>query len=124
MYWTCIWNHADHHRCESVKEKEAFNKFLNDYYKINETRTRYLSSLPLFTISDTLLTSILKRNKLNKTDIDTILNYKNECLINYTNILNTSSITDNIHILTKEEFKNSLSNLLLSDIFYNKRKTP
>ena len=108
---------------EIYKEKEAFNKFLNDYYKINETRTRYLSSLPLFTISDTLLTSILKRNKLNKTDIDTILNYKNECLINYTNILNTSSITDNIHILTKEEFKNSLSNLLLSDIFYNKRIT-
>lgn len=108
---------------EIYKEKEPFNKFLNDYYKINETRTRYLSSLPLFTISDTLLTSILKRNKLNKTDIDTILNYKNECLINYTNILNTSSITDNIHVLTKEEFKNSLSNLLLSDIFYNKRIT-
>ena len=108
---------------EIYKEKEPFNKFLNDYYKINETRTRYLSSLPLFTISDTLLTSILKRNKLNKTDIDTILNYKNECLINYTNILNTSSITDNIHVLTKEEFKNSPSNLLLSDIFYNKRIT-
>ncbi len=108
---------------EIYKEKEPFNKFLNDYYKINETRTRYLSSLPLFTISDTLLTSILKRNKLNKTDIDTILNYKNECFINYTNILTTSSITDNIHILTKEEFKNSPSNLLLSDIFYNKRIT-
>lgn len=29
LYWTCIWNHADHHRCESVKEKEAF-KFLNN----------------------------------------------------------------------------------------------
>ena len=108
---------------EIYKEKDLFNKFLNDYYKINETRTRYLSSLPLFTISDTLLTSILKRNKLNKTDIDTIINYKNECFINYTNILTTSSITDNIHILTKEEFKNSPSNLLLSDIFYNKRIT-
>ena len=52
-----------------------------------------------------------------------LLNYKNEGYINYTNILNTSSITDNIHILTKEEFKNSPSNLLLSDIFYNKRIT-
>ena len=52
-----------------------------------------------------------------------ILNYKNEGYINYTNILNTSSITDNVHILTKEEFKNSPSNLLLSDIFYNKRIT-
>ena len=102
---------------------DSYNNFLKKYYETFEPRTRFLSSLPLFTITDTLLTSILKRNKLNKTDIDTILNYKNECYINYTNILNTSSITDNIHVLTKEEFKNSLSNLLLSDIFYNKRIT-
>ena len=102
---------------------DSYNNFLKKYYEIFEPRTRFLSSLPLFTISDTLLTSILKRNKLKKSDIDTILNYKNEGYINYTNILNTSSITDNIHILTKEEFKNSPSNLLLSDIFYNKRIT-
>ncbi len=101
----------------------SYNNFLKKYYETFEPRTRFLSSLPLFTITDTLLTSILKRNKLKKSDIDTILNYKNECYINYTNILNTSSITDNIHILTKEEFKNSPSNLLLSDIFYNKRIT-
>ena len=30
-----IWNHADHHRCESVKEKEAF-KFLNNIWMIKE----------------------------------------------------------------------------------------
>lgn len=110
---------------EIYKEEnvDSYNNFLNNYYEIYEPRTRFLSSLPLFTISDTLLTSILKRNKLNKTDIDTILNYKNECFINYTNILTTSFITDNIHILTKEEFKNSPSNLLLSDIFYNKKIT-
>ena len=110
---------------EIYKEEnvDSYNNFLNNYYEIYAPRTRFLSSLPLFTISNTLLTSILKRNKLKKSDIDTILNYKNECYINYTNILNTSSITDNIHILTKEEFKNSPSNLLLSDIFYNKRIT-
>ena len=102
---------------------DSYNNFLKKYYEVFEPRTRFLSSLPLFTITDTLLTSILKRNKLKKSDIDTILNYKNEGYINYTNILNTSSITDNIHILTKEEFKNSPSNLLLSDIFYNKRIT-
>ena len=102
---------------------DSYNNFLKKYYETFEPRTRFLSSLPLFTITDTLLTSILKRNKLKKSDINTILNYKNECYINYTNILNTSSITDNIHILTKEEFKNSPSNLLLSDIFYNKRIT-
>ena len=74
-------------------------------------------------IKDSLNEDNLKANVDAFEGLKTILNYKNECLINYTNILNTSSITDNIHVLTKEEFKNSLSNLLLSDIFYNKRIT-
>ena len=41
-------------------------------------RTRYISSLPLFTISDELLIKILKRNKLTKSDIKKIIKYKNE----------------------------------------------
>ena len=51
---------------------DSYNNFLKKYYETFEPRTRFLSSLPLFTITDTLLTSILKRNKLKKSDIDTI----------------------------------------------------
>lgn len=100
---------------------DLYNDFLKDYYKINEPRTRYLSSLPFFTISNNLLTSILKRNNINKNDITKIINYKNNLTLTYNSILNLSTIGDNIHILTKEEFENIKPNLLLSDIFYEKR---
>ena len=100
---------------------DLYNDFLKNYYKINEPRTRYLSSLPLFTISNNLLTSILKRNNINKNDITKILNYKNNLTLTYNSILNLSPIGDNIHILTKEEFENIKPNLLLSNIFYEKR---
>ena len=100
---------------------DLYNDFLKDYYKINEPRTRYLSSLPLFTISNNLLTSILKRNNINKNEITKIINYKNNLTLTYNSILNLSPIGDNIHILTKEEFENIKPNLLLSDIFYEKR---
>lgn len=100
---------------------DLYNDFLKDYYKINEPRTRYLSSLPLFTISNKLLTSILKRNNINKNEITKIINYKNNLTLTYNSILNSSPIGDNIHIFSKEEFKNTKPNLLLSDIFYEKR---
>ena len=110
---------------EIYKEEnvDSYNNFLNNYYEIYEPRTRFLSSLPLFTISNTLLTSILKRNNINEDDINKILDYKNNLTLNYNNILNKTSLYDNIPSLTKKEFENNKPNLLLSDIFYNKKIT-
>ena len=110
---------------EIYKEEnvDSYNNFLNNYYEIYEPRTRFLSSLPLFTISNTLLTSILKRNNINEDDINKILDYKNNITLNYNNILNKTSLYDNIPSLTKKEFENNKPNLLLSDIFYNKKIT-
>lgn len=110
---------------EIYKEEnvDLYNNFLNNYYEIYEPRTRFLSSLPLFTISNTLLTSILKRNNINEDDINKILDYKINLTLNYNNILNKTSLYDNIPSLTKKEFENNKPNLLLSDIFYNKKIT-
>lgn len=110
---------------EIYKEEnvDSYNNFLNNYYEIYEPRTRFLSSLPLFTISNTLLTSILKRNNINEDDINKILDYKINLALNYNNILNKTSLYDNIPSLTKKEFENNKPNLLLSDIFYNKKIT-
>ena len=110
---------------EIYKEEnvDSYNNFLNNYYEIYEPRTRFLSSLPLFTISNTLLTSILKRNNINEDDINKILDYKINLTLNYNNILNKTSLYDNIPSLTKKEFENNKPNLLLSDIFYNKKIT-
>ncbi len=110
---------------EIYKEEnvDSYNNFLNNYYEIYEPRTRFLSSLPLFTISNTLLTSILKRNNINEDDINKILDYKINLTLNYNNILNKTSLYDNIPSLTKKEFENNKPHLLLSDIFYNKKIT-
>ena len=110
---------------EIYKEEnvDSYNNFLNNYYEIYEPRTRFLSSLPLFTISNTLLTSILKRNNINEDDINKILDYNINLTLNYNNILNKTSLYDNIPSLTKKEFENNKPNLLLSDIFYNKKIT-
>ena len=110
---------------EIYKEEnvDSYNNFLNNYYEIYEPRTRFLSSLPLFTISNTLLTSILKRKNINEDDINKILDYKINLTLNYNNILNKTSLYDNIPSLTKKEFENNKPNLLLSDIFYNKKIT-
>ena len=110
---------------EIYKEEnvDSYNNFLNNYYEIYAPRTRFLLSLPLFTISNTLLTSILKRNNINEDDINKILDYKINLTLNYNNILNKTSLYDNIPSLTKKEFENNKPNLLLSDIFYNKKIT-
>ena len=110
---------------EIYKEEnvDSYNNFLNNYYEIYEPRTRFLSSLPLFTLSNSLLTSILKRNNINKDDINKILNYKNNITLNYNNILSKTSLCDNIPSLTKKNFENNKPSLLLSDIFYNKKIT-
>ncbi len=110
---------------EIYKEENLtlYNNFLKNYYEIYEPRTRFLSSLPLYTMSNSLLTSILKRNNINKDDINKILNYKNDITLNYNNILSKTSLCDNIPSLTKKDFENNKPSLILSDIFYNKKIT-
>ena len=51
----------------NIKE---YHLFLKKDENIEYDRTRYISSLPLFTISDELLIKILKRNKLTKEELN------------------------------------------------------
>ncbi len=98
-----------------------YKLFLKKDENILSDRTRYLSSLPLFTISDELLLSILKRNKLAKSDIDKIMKYKNEESNYINNILNKNKINDYIYKLTEDEFKNETPSLSLENLFFNKK---
>ena len=106
------------YRENNIKEYEIFLK--KDENIIND-RTRYLSSLPLFTISDELLLNILKRNKLTKSDIDKIIKYKKDEMKYISNILKKSKITDYIYKLTENEFKNETLSLSLDNLFFNKK---
>lgn len=106
------------YRENNIKEYELFLK--NDE-EIPCDRTRYLSSLPLFTISDKLLNKILKRNKFSKTDIDKIIKYKKEELKYMNNILKRNKINDYIYIIEENEFKNDSPSLSLNNLFIDKK---
>ena len=108
------------YRENNIKEYELFLK--NDE-EIPCDRTRYLSSLPLFTISDKLLNKILKRNKFSKTDIDKIIKYKNEELKYMNNIFKKNKVNDYIHVIKENEFKNDTPSLSLNNLFINKKIT-
>ena len=106
------------YRENNIKEYELFLK--NDE-EIPCDRTRYLSSLPLFTISDKLLNKILKRNKFSKIDIEKIIKYKKEELEYMNNILKRNKVNDYIYVIKENEFKNDTPSLSLNNLFIDKK---
>ena len=100
---------------------KEYELFLRKDENIICDRTRYLSSLPLFTISNELLIKILKRNKINNQDIDKIIKYKNDELKYIKNITKNSKINDYIYIIKEDDFKKDSPSLLLNNLFYNKK---
>mgnify|MGYP004656658661 CR=1 FL=1 len=84
-------------------------------------RTRYISSLPLFTISDKLLIKILERNDISKSDIDKIIKYKNNETKYMNNILKNNKVTDYIYVIKEFEFKQDTPLLDLTNLFFNKK---
>ena len=106
------------YREDNSKEYELF---LRKDENILCDRTRYLSSLPLFTISDDLLIKILKRNKLTTSDIDKIIKYKNSEVKYMNNITKNSKVNDYTYIIKENEFEKDTPSLLLNNLFYNKK---
>ncbi len=103
--------------------KSKYQLFLQKDEKILSDRKRFLSSLPLFTISNELLCKILERNKISKTDIDNILKYKNKEMEYMQNILKKNTVCDCIYEITANEFENDIPLLSLNNLFYNKNIT-
>ena len=106
------------YREDNSKEYELF---LRKDENILCDRTRYLSSLPLFTISDDLLIKILKRNNLTTSDIDKIIKYKNSEVKYMNNITKNSKVNDYTYIIKENEFEKDTPSLLLNNLFYNKK---
>ena len=98
-----------------------YKLFLKKDENIICDRTRYLSALPLFTITDELLIKILKRNKLSKIDIDKIIRYKNEELKYMNNIFKKNKVNDYIYVIKENEFKNDIPSLSLNNLFIDKK---
>ena len=104
----------------NIKE---FHLFLKKDKNIVCDRTRYISSLPLFTINDDLLIKILKNNNINDKEIKEIIKYKNNEKDYFEYILKNNNLTDFIYISNKKDYKENENYLLLSNMFYSKNIT-
>ena len=105
------------YRENNIKE---YHLFLKKDENIVCDRTRYISSLPLFTISDELLIKILKRNKLSKEEIDKIFKYKNDEFKYMNSILKKNKVFDYIYVIKEDEFISDTPSLLLNNLFIDK----
>lgn len=93
-----------------------FYTFLKKNMETHGNRKRYLSSLPLFTMSDSLLIKIVKRNNIDNNNIDNIIKYKHMEEKNIKIILVKNTINDYIYVYNK----NNIINLSLENIFLDK----
>ena len=105
------------YRESNIKE---YHLFLKKDENIECDGTRYISSLPLFTISDELLIKILKRNKLTKEEINKIIKYKNNEFKHMNSILKKNKVFDYIYVIKEDEFISDTSSLLLNNLFIDK----
>ena len=105
------------YRESNIKE---YHLFLKKDENIECDRTRYISSLPLFTISDELLIKILKRNKLTKEEINKIIKYKNNEFKYMNSILKKNKVFDYIYVIKENDFKNDTPSLSLNNLFIDK----
>ena len=105
------------YRENNIKE---YHLFLKKDENIECDRTRNISSLPLFTISDELLIKILKRNKLTKEEIDKIIKYKNNEFKYMNSILKKNKVFDYIYVIKENEFISDTLSLLLNNLFIDK----
>ena len=105
------------YRESNIKE---YHLFLKKDENIESDRTRYISSLPLFTISDELLIKILKRNKLTKEEINKIIKYKNNEFKHMNSILKKNKVFDYIYVIKEDEFISDTPSLLSNNLFIDK----
>lgn len=105
------------YRESNIKE---YHLFLKKDENIECDRTRYISSLPLFTISDELLIKILKRNKLSKEEINMIFKYKNDEFKYMNSILKKNKVFDYIYVIKENEFISNTPSLSLNNLFIDK----
>lgn len=105
------------YRESNIKE---YHLFLKKDENIECDRTRYIASLPLFTINDELLIKILKRNKLTKEKINKIIKYKNNEFKYMNSILKKNKVFDYIYVIKENEFISDTPSLSLNNLFIDK----
>lgn len=101
-----------------INSKTQFQEFLNSDAQLTDTRYVTLSSLPIYTISESLLDTILSANHITKEDIDLIKKHRIAEIERIGRRLKISNEIDTIYIPSEEEFMNHPMLLDVSGCFY------
>lgn len=104
-----------------IENKNAFHSFVLSSEKINATRKRTLSSLPIHTISKPLLQKILKYNNISEQESKKIILEISKYNDAIKKMIDNNIFIDEIPIIDKKEFENSPLPLLLSNVFYESK---
>ncbi|MGN0968393.1 MAG: helix-turn-helix domain-containing protein [Oscillospiraceae bacterium] len=107
----------DIYRSES---ENLYRSFLQTDAETSGSRRSILSALPLYTISDALLERILERGGLPDADREKIRAYAARQRDGMEEILKRDAVTDEIPLVTREEFERHPMALPLSGLFYEK----
>ena len=99
---------------------KSYNSFLYDDAKICGIRYLISSSLSLHTATDDLVNRILNNNKISESEQIQIKQHIIAQRENTNSILSHSTITEEIPILTKDEFEQFPMTMSLSGMFYEK----
>lgn len=99
---------------------QAYNFFLDEDAKKEGARYYILSAFSLHTLSEDLLDRILCHNQIPQVEQEQIRQYVSRQKELAATILSHSSITEEIPVLTKQEFDQSPMVLPLSGLFYEK----
>ena len=105
----------------NVERKEDFEKLFEESREIKEDRINIFATLPFYTMSEKLLYKILKRNNVDKDDVDKITTHLKKEKTRIVSLLKDCSFNDEITIFSKDEFKNTSVSLSLSYMFYDKK---
>ena len=103
-----------------VDRAQAYNFFLNEDTKKEGTRYYILSAFSLHTLSEDLLDRILCHNQIPQVEQEQIRQYVSGQKAIANTILSHSPITEEIPVLSREEFEQSPMVLPLSGLFYER----
>lgn len=103
-----------------VDRAQAYNFFLDEDAKKEGARYYILSAFSLHTLSEDLLDRILCHNQIPQVEQEQIRQYISDQKAMANIILSHSSITEEIPVLSREEFEQSPMVLPLSGLFYEK----
>lgn len=100
------------------KRKEQFYRFLLRESEREGERHNQYTSLPLYTMSDKLFSSILKRNRISAENEAALLDFLHSVRANFLQTLKHSAVEDSMPLLSLGEFQQDPPKLSLSKAFW------